>query len=104
VSPQALAIKGSTQPEIFRATVNAMAQALATDPAKFWQEALARNGSIEIWEISGDRFLYNGNHRYHAAIQAGVEIPAAAVVIVDRTGSSIVTYPLDQLTWLPGLK
>ena len=33
------------------------------------------DGPIEIWEIGGERFLYNGNHRFHAAVLAGVEIP-----------------------------
>jgi hypothetical protein len=59
---------------------------------------------LEIWEINGERFLYNGNHRYHAAAQAGADIPPTAVRIVDRTGSTIPTFPLDQLDWLPGMK
>lgn len=99
-----LNIKGSTQPEVFRATVDAMAKALAADAAKFWQESVSKDGPIEVWEINGERYLYNGNHRYHAAVQAGADIPEFAIVIVDRTGSSIPTFPLDQLTWLPGFK
>ncbi len=100
----ALNIKGSTQPEVFRDTVDAMANAVAADAPKFWQESVSKDGPLEIWEINGERYLYNGNHRYHAAVQAGVEIPDAAILIVDRTGSSIPTYPLDQLDWLPGFK
>jgi len=104
VQPHSLNIKGSTQPEVFCATVDAMARALAGDPDRFWQESLAKDGPIEIWEISGERFLFNGNHRYHAAVQAGVEIPSYMIRLVDRTGSNIPTFPLDQLTWLAGLK
>ena len=81
-----------------------MAQHLQLDPARFWQESLAQDGPIEIWEIQGDRFLYNGNHRYHAAVQAGVEIPDFMIKVVDRTGTFIPTFPLDQLDWLPGTK
>lgn len=104
MNPQALNIKGATQPEVYRGTVDAMAQALTSDPARFWQESLAKNGPLEVWEINGERFLYNGNHRYHAAVQAGVDIPESTVRIVDRTGSNIPTFPLDQLDWLPGTK
>jgi hypothetical protein len=104
VQPQALQISGSTQPEVFDGTVAAMAGALAADAQRFWQDSFARDGPIEIWEIGGRRFLYNGNHRYHAAIRAGVEIPDTMIVVVDRTGSTIPTFPLDQLDWLPGHK
>jgi len=81
-----------------------MAQALRADPARFWQDTFAKDGPIETWEINGERFLYNGNHRYQAAAQAGADIPAFVITIVDKTGSNVPTYPLDQLTWLPGLK
>ncbi|HZT83678.1 MAG TPA: hypothetical protein VFA26_25840 [Gemmataceae bacterium] len=104
MKPHALNIKGSTQPEIYRGTVDAMVQELQADAAKFWQEALSKNGPIEVWEINGERFLYNGNHRYHAAVQAGVEIPDAMITIVDRSGSTIPKFPLTQLDWLPGVK
>jgi hypothetical protein len=104
VDPLSLDLKGSTQPELFRGTVDAMVQELRVDAAKFWQESLARNGPIEIWEINGERWLFNGNHRYQAAVAAGVAIPAAIFAIVVRTGSSIPTYPFDQMTWLPGVK
>jgi hypothetical protein len=104
VSPQALNVKGGTQPEVFKGTVDAMVQELKTDPVKFWQDALATDGPIEIWEINGERWLFNGNHRYQAAIQAGADIPAANIKIVDKTGSTIPTWRFDQMTWLPGLK
>ena len=104
VSPQSLNIRGSTQLEIFRGTVDAIAQRLQTDPAQFWQQSVADDGPVEIWEIQGERYMYNGNHRYHAAIQAGADIPAAAVHIVDRTGSTIPTFSLAQQQWLPGVK
>jgi hypothetical protein len=104
VNPQSLNIRGSTQPEIFRGTVDAMAQALAADAEQFWQESVQRNGPVVIWVINGERFLYNGNHRYHAAVQAGVEIPDDVVQVVDKPGSVVPTFPLDQLDWLPGMK
>jgi len=104
VTPQALNIKGSTQPEVFQGTVDGMAAALHADAAAFWQNAVTLNGPLEIWEINGQRFLANGNHRFHAAVKAGVEIPDGAIQIVNRTGSVIPTFPLDQLDWLPGVK
>ena len=75
VDPQALGIKGSTQPEIFEGTVDAIAKELRNDPTRFWQESFSTNGPMEIWEINGERFLYNGNHRFQAALREGVEIP-----------------------------
>jgi hypothetical protein len=104
VDPQALGIKGSTQPEVFRGTVDAMARELRSDAPRFWQESLARDGPIEIWEIDGERFLYNGNHRFQAALQEGVQIPAVMIRIVEVTGSNIPTFLLEDLVWLPGLK
>jgi hypothetical protein len=104
VDPQALQVRGSTQPEVFRGTVDAMARELVTDPDRFWQDSVRQDGPVTVWEINGERFLYNGNHRYHAAIQAGVEIPSDAVQIVSMPGSVIPTFPLDQLDWLPGFK
>jgi hypothetical protein len=104
VDPNALGIKGSTQPEIFRGTVDAMVQQLRTNAAQFWQIALATDGPIDIWVINHERYLFNGNHRFQAALQAGVAIPANMIRIVDKTGSQIPTYLLMDLTWLPGFK
>ena len=104
MSPQSLNVRGGTQPEIFRGTVDVIARELQTDPTKFWQDALASDGPIEIWEIAGERWLYNGNHRYQAAVQAGVDIPADQVLIVDKTNSSVPTWRFDQMTTLSGLK
>ena len=64
VNPQSLKVKGGTQPEIFQGTVDAITRELTTDPTSFWRDALATDGPIEIWEIAGERWLYNGNHRY----------------------------------------
>jgi hypothetical protein len=102
--PQALGVKGSTQPEIFRGTVDAMVQQLRADADRFWQESLARDGPIDIWVIRGERFLYNGNHRFHAASQAGVEIPSQAVRITDMTATTIPTFLLENVVWLSGFK
>ena len=104
VNPQDLDIKGGTQPEIFRGTVEAMVHELKSDAPKFWRDTVARNGPIEIWEVNGERWLFNGNHRYQAAVLAGVEIPDSVILVVNKSGSSIPTYPLDQLNWLPGFK
>src|SRR5205807_3116323 len=96
VSPQSLNIKGSTQLEIFRDTVDAIVRQLTVDPVRFWQDSVAADGPIDIWEIAGERYIYNGNHRYHAAVQAGADIPTAAIRIVNMTGSSIPTFTLTQ--------
>jgi hypothetical protein len=104
VDAKSLGIIGSTQPEIFKGTVDALAQLLLIDAARFWQEAMARDGPIEIWVIGGNRYIHNGNHRFQAALQAGVEIPPEVVVIVDKTGSQVPTFLLHNLTWVPGLK
>jgi hypothetical protein len=102
--PASLGIKGSTQPELFRGTVDAIARQLNADPARFWQDSLAHDGPIEIWVIGGERYLSNGNHRFQAALQEGVEIPADTIRIVDKTGSQVPTFLLEDLTWLPGFK
>lgn len=104
VVPLSLNLKGGVQLEIFQGTVDAMVQELKTDPARFWQEALAKDDPIEIWEIQGERWLFNGHHRYQAAIQAGIDIPTTQVQIVAKSGSQIPTWRFDQMTWLPGLK
>jgi hypothetical protein len=104
VSPAALGVKGSTQPEVFRATVDAMAQQLALNAASFWQDSLAQDGPITVWIINGERYLYNGNHRFQAALQAEVEIPADAIQVEDKAGSQIPTFLLEDLTWVPGFK
>jgi hypothetical protein len=104
VSPQSLNIRGSIQPEVFRGTVDDMVHEIGTDPDQFWHESFQTDGPIEIWEINGERFLANGNHRYHAAATAGTDIPDHMVVVTDKTGSMVPTFPLDQLDWLPGRK
>ena len=104
MDPLALGIVGSTQPEVFRGTVEAMVQRLLADSASFWADALAQDGPIEIWVINGERYLYNGNHRFHAAVQSGVAIPPDLIRIVDKPGSTIPTFLLQDLVWLPGLK
>jgi hypothetical protein len=104
VDPRALNIRGSTQPEVFRGTVDHMARAIQANPVRFWRRSFLNDGPFQIWEINGERYLYNGNHRYHAAIQAGAEIPDDMIRYDDMTGSAILTFPLDQLDWLPGMK
>ena len=81
-----------------------MAQQLRANPTTFWHDALSKDGPIEIWVVNGERYLFNGNHRFQAALQAGVEIPADMIRIVDKTGVQIPTFLLADLTWLPGVK
>ena len=81
MDPNSLNIRGSTQPELFRATVDDMARALQTDATRFWARSLQSDGPIEIWEINGERFLSNGNHRYQAAVLIGVEIPDDMIMV-----------------------
>ena len=104
MNPNSLGIKGSTQPEVFRGTVDAMAQQLQANPTAFWQNALANDGPIEVWDINGERYLFNGNHRLQAALQAGVDIPADMIRIVNKTGSQVPTFLLKDLTWVFGVK
>ena len=101
MSPQSLNIVGATQAELFRDTVDDMTRALLADAAQFWRLSVQTDGPIEVWEIGGQRFLFNGNHRYQAALAAGADIPDDAVVIRVRTGSAIPTFRLDQMIWLP---
>jgi hypothetical protein len=104
MSPQSLNVVGSTQPEVFRLTVEEMAQAVMADPAFFWINTVQSDGPIEIWVINGERFLFNGNHRYQAALAAGADIPPDVIDVKDKTGSSILTFRFDQMVWLPGRK
>jgi hypothetical protein len=99
-----LNVQGGTQPEIFQGTVDAMVQDLRTDPATFWRKAFTEDGPIEIWDINGERWIYNGNHRYQASLQAGVDIPDSEVRCVDRKGAAILTWRFNQMIFLPGLK
>ncbi len=104
VDPMSLNIAGSTQIELFDGTIQAMRAQLRSNAAAFWKNALSQDGPIEIWEINGQRYLYNGNNRWHAALEEGVTIPADSIRIIDKTGSQIPTWPLDQMVRLPGTK
>ena len=104
MNPQSLNVIGSTQPEIFRVTVDEMAQALLADADLFWSATVSQDGPIELWEIKGERFLFNGNHRYQAAIGAGTDIPIEAILVRDMAGSAIPTFRFDQMVWMPGRK
>jgi hypothetical protein len=99
-----LNLKGSTQPEIYKDTVDAMIQALLANSTAFWRNAEVIDGPMEIWEIDGDRWVYNVNHRYQAALQIDVEIPDSHIQLIDRTGSLIPTWRFDQMIWLAGKK
>jgi RHS repeat-associated protein len=97
-----LNVVGSTQPELFMGTVREMAQQMRSGIFD-WQKALER-GAIEIWEINGKRYLYDGNHRFHAALEAGVPIPANHIIIVSNKISEIPTFTLQNLDRLSGKK
>jgi hypothetical protein len=104
LDPKSLGIKGSTQLEVFQGTVDAMAIQMKANPTKFWQDTLIKDGPVEIWIINGERYLYNGNHRFHAAVKAGVDIPKDVIRTANKTGSLIPTFLLKDLVWLPGFK
>ena len=75
-APLSLNIAGATQLELFQDTVDAMAHAILADADRFWRESVLKDGPVEIWEIGGQRYLFNGNHRYQAAIAAEADIRA----------------------------
>ena len=104
MDPTALGIVGSTQPELFQGTIDAIAARLLTDASAFWTESLAKDGPIEIWHIDGQRFLYNGNHRFHAAVLAGCDIPPGSILLVDKPGCAIPVFLLCNVVCLPGRK
>lgn len=81
-----------------------MVQRLQADAEGFWRGSLAQDGPIEIWVIQGERYLFNGNHRYHAADIARRAIPDDMIKIVEKPGVPIPTFLLKDLVWLPGLK
>jgi hypothetical protein len=104
VTPHALNVSGGTQPDIYEGTVVDIAVELGMAAAGFWQQAMIDDGPIAIWIINGERWLSNGNHRFQAAIRAGVEIPESHITITDMSGRAIPTWRFDQMTWLPGRK
>ena len=81
-----------------------MVRELTTDPAKFWQDALATDGPLEIWEINGERWLANGNHRFQAALRAAAAIPGDHVRILEKSNLAIPTWRFADMIWLPGMK
>jgi hypothetical protein len=81
-----------------------MRQELRTNAAAFWKKSLAEDGPIQIWVINGKRYLYNGVHRWHAAMEEGVTIPPENIQVIDKTGSQIPTWLLDQMERLSGTK
>src|SRR3954466_4459309 len=75
-----------------------MAQQLLTDEARFWQDTLAKDGPIEVWEIHGERFLFNGNHRYQAAVAAGADIPDVSARPADLAPGAEVMSATNGVT------
>lgn len=104
MSPHALNLVGATQVEIYAETVDDMVKAIQIDAGRFWRQSLLTDGPIEIWEVSGLRYLSNGNHRYQAALLTGVDIPEDSIVLIDKSLSLVVTFRFDQMIWLQGHK
>lgn len=102
--PQSLNVIGATQTDLYQSTVDDMVQLLRIDPDAFWSDSFRTDGPVEVWELNGQRFLSNGNHRYQAASIADVEIPDQMIVIRQMTGSGVLTFRFDQMIWLPGRK
>jgi hypothetical protein len=104
IDPLQLGIKGSTQPELFDGLIRSLVKELSDPQTRdaFWQQSLQDDGPIEIWEMNGERFLYNGNHRWHAAVEAGVGIPQDLIKIEAKPGAAVLTWSLAEITRLPG--
>ncbi|VTR98885.1 rhs repeat-associated core domain-containing protein : YD repeat protein OS=Isosphaera pallida (strain ATCC 43644 / DSM 9630 / IS1B) GN=Isop_2419 PE=4 SV=1: RHS_repeat: PT-HINT [Gemmata massiliana] len=104
VDVKSLNIAGSTDAVFHPEIVQGMRLQIRANSKKFWADALAKDGPIEIWEIGGKRYLFNGNHRYRAALAEDVAIPEANLKIIDKTGSKIPTFGLNEMVPAPGLK
>ena len=102
VDPKSLNITGSTQGELFSGDIAWMRQQLRNNPEKFWKDTVAEDGKIKILEIQGKRYLSNGNHRWHAAVDEGVTIPDWAIEFQLRPEYRGQLTPLDQMIRLPG--
>lgn len=91
VNPNSLSVIGSIQPYLTRHILDSMIEKM--QQGKFdWEKAKDNDGPIEIWEIAGKRYLANGNHRYHAAWQAGVEIPQNQILVVNKGKIEVPTF------------
>ena len=99
IDPSQLGIKGTTQPELFDGLIQSMVKDLSDPQTRdaFWQQSLQDDGPIEIWEINGEGFLYNGNHRWHAAVAAGVGIPQALIEIKAKPGATVLTWTAGRV-------
>lgn len=83
-------------------TVNGMRQQLRNPQTAeaFWRQSVAQDGPITIYEINGQRYIYNGNHRYQAALAEGAQIPEWAIKIEQMPNYSGPLFRLDQLDWV----
>jgi RHS repeat-associated protein len=102
VNPRSLNIHGSMNSGVSPQTVNGMRQQLRTPQTAeaFWRQSVAQDGPITIYEINGQRYIFNGNHRYQAALAEGAQIPEWAIRIEQRPNYSGPLFRLDQLDWV----
>ncbi len=96
VHPNSLNVIGSLQPDLTKEILDSMIQKM--EEGKFdWEKAKENDGFIEIWEVQGNRYLANGNHRYYAAEQIGIDIPPAQIVIIDKGNKDIPTFLRENM-------
>jgi hypothetical protein len=97
-----LNIVGSTQGKLYNGDIAWMRQQLRNNPEQFWRQTVATDGKIKILEINGRRYIANGNHRWHAAVEEKVTIPKWAIEVQVRPEFRGRLTPLDQMTRVPG--
>ncbi len=96
VYPKNLKVIGSLQADLTKEILDSMIDKMKE--GKFdWDKAKENDGFIEIWEINGKRYLANGNHRYFAAEQAGVSIPKAQILIMNKEKTEAPTFLRENM-------
>lgn len=96
VNPDSLNVIGSLQPDLTREILDSMIQTMKE--GKFdWDKAKENDGFIEIWEVNGNRYLANGNHRYYAAEHLGINIPKAQIIIIDKGNIEVPTFLRENM-------
>jgi hypothetical protein len=106
VTPRSLNVNGSMDPVVFEGTIDGMRAQLRNPQTAeaFWRSTVARDGPITIYEINGQRYIFNGNHRFQAALAEGAEIPEWAIRVEQRPNYTGPLFRLDQMDRLPGTK
>lgn len=96
VHPTSLNVIGSLQPDLTKEILDSMIGKMKEGQFD-WNKAKENDGFIEIWEINGNRYLGNGNHRYFAAEQLGIDIPAAQIIIIDKSHTEVPTFLRENM-------